>query len=303
MLINITGGHDMTLFEFDEAANKIREMVDEDANIIVGSSLDPEMTGRMRVSVVATGIDAGQSRGEVPLPRRSMSAPLREKVSIEEPQVPAARTAATARPAVQPAATQPASRPAPQPAAPRPAAQPAAPVAASAMSARAVESAPAERTFDARAPQPVHHDVGDFSDIESALQEDALPPPAYQPPPQPQTAAPMAVASQPAPQAGARPPAGTPTPEAIARLRAMASRAAEARGNDVPRPAPAAPQSQPQTEKRGFGINSLINRMTGGHASDSPAAARAPARAPYESPAESEQERADIPAFLRRQAN
>jgi cell division protein FtsZ len=58
VLINITGGYDMTLFELDEAANKIREMVDEDANIIVGSTLDPDMGGKMRVSVVATGIDA-----------------------------------------------------------------------------------------------------------------------------------------------------------------------------------------------------------------------------------------------------
>jgi cell division protein FtsZ len=65
VLINITGGYDMTLFELDEAANKIREMVDEDANIIVGSTLDTDMGGRMRVSVVATGIDAsaaGSSR-------------------------------------------------------------------------------------------------------------------------------------------------------------------------------------------------------------------------------------------------
>jgi cell division protein FtsZ len=57
VLINITGGHDLTLFELDEAANIIREKVDPDANIIVGSTLDPSMEGRIRVSVVATGID------------------------------------------------------------------------------------------------------------------------------------------------------------------------------------------------------------------------------------------------------
>ncbi|MBL3561644.1 cell division protein FtsZ, partial [Rhodovulum sulfidophilum] len=58
VLINITGGYDLTLFELDEAANRIRDVVDQDANIIVGSTLDPDMDGRMRVSVVATGIDA-----------------------------------------------------------------------------------------------------------------------------------------------------------------------------------------------------------------------------------------------------
>uniref|UniRef100_UPI0010816C78 cell division protein FtsZ n=1 Tax=Crenalkalicoccus roseus TaxID=1485588 RepID=UPI0010816C78 len=58
VLINITGGYDMTLFEVDEAANRIRKEVDEDANIIFGSSLDETMNGRLRVSVVATGIDA-----------------------------------------------------------------------------------------------------------------------------------------------------------------------------------------------------------------------------------------------------
>lgn len=58
VLINITGGLDMTLFEVDEAANRIREEVDPDANIIFGSTFDQSMEGIMRVSVVATGIDA-----------------------------------------------------------------------------------------------------------------------------------------------------------------------------------------------------------------------------------------------------
>jgi cell division protein FtsZ len=58
VLINITGGNDMTLFEVDEAANHIRNEVDPDANIIVGSTFDDTMEGMMRVSVVATGIEA-----------------------------------------------------------------------------------------------------------------------------------------------------------------------------------------------------------------------------------------------------
>jgi len=58
VLINITGGLDMTLFEVDEAANRIRDEVDPDANIIFGSTFDEKLEGKMRVSVVATGIDA-----------------------------------------------------------------------------------------------------------------------------------------------------------------------------------------------------------------------------------------------------
>jgi cell division protein FtsZ len=57
LLINITGGEDLTLFEVDQAANRIREEVDEEANIIFGSAIDESLNGRIRVSVVATGID------------------------------------------------------------------------------------------------------------------------------------------------------------------------------------------------------------------------------------------------------
>jgi cell division protein FtsZ len=58
VLINITGGPDMTLFEVDEAANRIREEVDPEANIIFGSTFDEKLAGKMRISVVATGIEA-----------------------------------------------------------------------------------------------------------------------------------------------------------------------------------------------------------------------------------------------------
>jgi cell division protein FtsZ len=58
VLINITGGADMTLFEVDEAANRIREEVDADANIIFGSTFDPNLEGKLRVSVISTGIES-----------------------------------------------------------------------------------------------------------------------------------------------------------------------------------------------------------------------------------------------------
>lgn len=58
VLISITGGEDLTLYEVDEAANRVREEVDADANIIFGSTFNPQLNGQIRVSVVATGIDS-----------------------------------------------------------------------------------------------------------------------------------------------------------------------------------------------------------------------------------------------------
>lgn len=57
VIINVTGGYDMTLFEADEACNRIRDEVDPDANIIFGATFDESLDGKMRVSIVATGIE------------------------------------------------------------------------------------------------------------------------------------------------------------------------------------------------------------------------------------------------------
>ena len=76
VLINVTGGDNLTLFELDEAANRIREEVDPEANIIVGSTLDSSLAEVMRVSVVATGIDAIAGAADIPVPRRSLKEPL-----------------------------------------------------------------------------------------------------------------------------------------------------------------------------------------------------------------------------------
>ena len=66
LLINITGGDDMTLFEVDAAANRIREEVDDEANIIFGSAIDENLAGKVRVSVVATGIESAVKTAERP---------------------------------------------------------------------------------------------------------------------------------------------------------------------------------------------------------------------------------------------
>ena len=100
LLISITGGRDMTLFEVDEAATRIREEVDPDANIILGATFDEDLEGVIRVSVVATGID--KSSAEI------AAQPLQIRAAPKAPQQPVQQQ----RPAAPMAAPQQA--PAPQ---------------------------------------------------------------------------------------------------------------------------------------------------------------------------------------------
>jgi len=89
VLINITGGNDMTLYEVDEAANRIREEVDPEANIIFGSTFDEQLAGKMRISVVATGIDIETMAHPKPLEPMQKTAP-----AIAVRPAPAARPVA-----------------------------------------------------------------------------------------------------------------------------------------------------------------------------------------------------------------
>ncbi|HYW14570.1 MAG TPA: cell division protein FtsZ [Allosphingosinicella sp.] len=75
VIISITGGEDMRLMEVDEAASHIKELVDPDANIIWGSAFNNELEGRIRVSVVATGIDAEAATQAPPLPAKVFTFP------------------------------------------------------------------------------------------------------------------------------------------------------------------------------------------------------------------------------------
>ncbi|WP_066651054.1 MULTISPECIES: cell division protein FtsZ [Sphingomonas] len=90
VIISITGGEDMRLLEVDEAANHIRELVDPDANIIWGSAFNSGLDGKIRVSVVATGIEADAKPQAVPEAPRSFSfgaprRPLEAEPKAEEP--------------------------------------------------------------------------------------------------------------------------------------------------------------------------------------------------------------------------
>jgi len=266
VLINITGGHDLTLFELDEAANRIREEVDPEANIIVGSTLDTDLEGVMRVSVVATGIDASEIVFENPVPRRRLSEPLQSSIHLDpsiepsEPGIAAMAVAASTAPSLFPAFD------------------------------AETASEQAEAIFD-----------GETGDV---------PPPAYQPQTaEVQVTGPVADTAADEDEFVAPKPRvpGTPSAEAMARLQAAVARA--------PRPhptahsgsgaAPVAEPAQAATDKARFGIGSLINRMAG-HSHDSPQPPRQqPSLHGADDTAEydAEQERIEIPAFLRRQAN
>ncbi|MEL7460274.1 MAG: cell division protein FtsZ [Pseudomonadota bacterium] len=253
VLINITGGHDLTLFELDEAANRIREEVDPDANIIVGSTLDTGLEGEMRVSVVATGIDVVAAAEGEALPRREAEAALPRRQEAAEPAEMPAVAVAAAEPAIE-----------------------------TIVDPSVEDDMPS--LFDETPQRPAFEPVSD----------DGLPPPAYQPQPKP-----------------AQPMAGTPSADIIARRDAAAAKMPS--GGAPARPAPAAaPHSDTDEDKARFGINSLIGRMTGAadtglrRVSTQPPLQRSasdPRVAPDEPEASADQERIEIPAFLRRQAN
>ncbi|MEM8696534.1 MAG: cell division protein FtsZ [Pseudomonadota bacterium] len=87
VIISITGGEDMRLMEVDEAANHIKELVDPDANIIWGSAFNDDLEGKLRVSVVATGIDAEAAGQAKPMPAKVFSFPsARDTEEEAEPE-------------------------------------------------------------------------------------------------------------------------------------------------------------------------------------------------------------------------
>jgi cell division protein FtsZ len=294
VLINITGGLDLTLFEVDEAANHIRKEVDPDANIIIGSTFDETMEGRMRVSVVATGIDADTARQPHPVAATATAAigtnvrPLRP---VEPRPALSMRTSvAVAAAAPVAAAAVPAMVPTPVREEPPPVVAAAAPVAAVAPTAIA-EPAPAQ------APTPV--------------------PPAV--------AEPMAAAPMPEPrssQLAARREERPVQPTLSAGERVAGPdpfRAAEM-ANASSRPA-ATPAAEPRRGNLFRQMTQSILARSGKTATPTPsvpAAAPPAAPAPAAQPAQAglgkvspedrlaprgEEDLLEIPAFLRRQAN
>ena len=234
VLINITGGYDLTLFELDEAANRIREEVDPDANIIVGSTLDTELEGKMRVSVVATGIDAGEisqsfnesQMQETELVSDQIVEQADQNLSLEEPLV---------------AKTQ-----------------------------EIFDQIDNEISSDISTDQPLATD-NEYKE-ENGLQ-----------------AASVASSFQ--------EPSGIPTAETLERLRAAVSK------ESTESPMPQNNEQPSEIERPKFGISSLISRMSRSEGSDISSEPRKEPNFNSTDDDNSEQDKIDVPAFLRRQAN
>jgi len=280
LLISITGGNDLTLYEVDEAASRIRQEVDEEANIILGATFDSSLDGVVRVSVVATGIDQAQiERAEL-----VASAPR-----IEAPTYTRA----------------PASRPMPTPITVVPASEPQTSVAASAF---VQEAAASEVEVRPIAPKPtLYLETAPERDEEPAAEE-FIPPAPEQPfgrqqPRMPQIEdLPMVVQNQIRAHRGelASPPAAAET-----RRRSLLEKLAAfgiSRQEDVA-PAPRAIAS-PSSAKAG----SAALHAEYGRPQQRPATTRSaqgqldPHGRVASRPASVEDDQLEIPAFLRRQA-
>ncbi len=279
VLINITGGYDLTLFEMDEAANRIKEEVDHDAMIKFGSALDPDMEGRMRVSVVATGIDA-EANAEAMAPRGE--APAKRKPVETDGSMMAALRGGQRRPAPQPERQPPempepaqkAERPEPQPApreepeATAEPARPAEPVTAPSpadMQARAAEvrrrAAAARERHDSE-----RFEVDADPEFLDGEAEGGL-----------------------APGRGIREPSREPS---LSRRAPVLS---------TPRREPVRPQAaEGQPRNSLFKINNLIHRVAGGGGNQD---RLDPLSIAGGSKGDQEEDESEIPAFLRRQAN
>jgi cell division protein FtsZ len=299
VLINITGGMDMTLFEVDEAANRIRDEVDPEANIIFGSTFDETLNGRMRVSVVATGIDAAAA--VQPKPQTTVVSFARP---TGRPTAPAPMT--TTAPAAVAAAT-------------------AIPAMPSMTPATVAQSAPLQQTATAlkleTAPMPVFEAAPVAAPALPLAAEPAPAPVAMQPfeaqpietyiPPKPVEVA-QAAASPPNPFAEAElvnaaktaAPAAKPAPRKVSLFERM-TRTGQARSDAVVESV----RSQP-TLAAPIGAMTLPTQPTA-----APAPSAAPAATAASQPrlggldpadriqSKTEDDLLEIPAFLRRQAN
>jgi len=289
LLVSITGGNDLTLYEVDEAATRIREEVDTEANIIVGATFDESLNGIIRVSVVATGVD---------------------QVAESKPAAPARE----AKPAPQ------AARPAAEPARPAEPA-PAAPVqtnraAIDAQATAAVAAALMQKPAEDLTIRPIQQKPSLF--IEPIVQETPIEPPAPQAfiPPQPERAVrtprmpridelPLPAQNQLRARAQGEQhadPLEKPRMSLLQRLASVGLGRRDEEQEEAPRPAPTRPMPRPaarvapqQPQPQHGPVSEFAKRQApqGLDVHGRPAAA---------APAMPEDEQLEIPAFLRRQA-
>ena len=266
VLINITGGLDMTLHEVDEAANRIREEVDGDANIIFGSTFDATMQGRMRVSVVATGIAALASQQPAP---NYLSLDMNRPVQTGQP--------ALSRPVAPPVGrvAMPAAAMAPAPVIPAaPVAAPMAPPPVTVVPPPppAMEPAPiAAMAPPAPAPMPAPAMVAEVAPIAAPAMEAPIEAPV----------APAPILA-PAPALVAAAPAPVPAPAPVAAQRPLVDENdwRVSRPSTAKAPTRAEPVARPMAARSGGESRApnLFQRITGAFSAPKPAAA--PAAAP-----------------------
>lgn len=329
LLISITGGNDLTLFEVDEAATRIREEVDSDANIILGATFDETLDGIIRVSVVATGIDREEGAAAAPFPASTAQA-LKSEAPARIAEI------ATSKPAAAPAAAKQITEDAaakavanlekelaiPEPTPVSVASDPAVeikkvqPVASGLAHkspmmdiedetpARVVEDAPVSKPYippaaEEHSPAPRMPRVEDFPPIaQREIRAQNTEAPA------PQTAAPQPAPAQPAAPAAQFDDSGEEDRRPMGLLRRLASglgrredeedQEQELSAPQATRPAPQmqpAPQPAPRAPQQRPAAQGAAGQLDGtGRAAPKPVAA-------------SEDEQLEIPAFLRRQAN
>ncbi len=304
VLVNVTGGLDMTLHEVDEAANAISSEVDPEANIIFGAAFDPALEGKLRVSVVATGMDGV-----------ALQTPLTTQVKTNTPAPTFGLGYASRQeqPAPQPAPSQPAAPAAERTAAPAPAAAPSTPAAPAAPRSSLFEAAPAAQ---APAPQPAPAPVVEEPQVIRKIVD------------------PMAMEDLPAAATPQPAPAITPAPRVEPQISRPNITRPNAYGTQAPVQQPAAPQPRPvapaptprlSTEEEGresFWRGLFPQRQRndfspiGSQASAEdeadryqPAPAKgtassaSPAAKPVEQPSADAEDDLEIPSFLRRLAN
>jgi len=341
VLINITGGSDITLFEVDEAANRIRDEVEGDAHIIFGSCFNESMEGKIRVSVVATGIESAAGVQPRPMSQRTET----RAVGRRMPEIrTSAAPAPTMRAPVAPMAAAPAA-PAPVAAAPAPVAPAPAPTLAASLAPVQTSFAgfggptlaPATGAVDLQAEEQALMEMAAAVRAElqaAAPAPEAMPEPVMAAPVAPVAAAPIAAQAAAVAEAVARAPAAAAPrmniaprdvfiPKAAVEPRMefrMDSDRAEIVAGAAPAPAPVeaapAPAPAPAAAKPAEGRVSLFGRYRSLTARPKVEEVKAPepqAKAPaglnisvgpMDRPVSShDEDELEIPAFLRRQAN
>ncbi|MEM7742543.1 MAG: cell division protein FtsZ [Pseudomonadota bacterium] len=286
VLINITGGYDLTLFEMDEAANRIKEEVDSNAMIKFGSAIDPGLDGKMRVSVVATGIDAEHAVAREPVRTSQFDTPRRKPVETDPGIVAAVRgqRRAEEQPEVRPEPVQAFAEPEQEPLTyTEPAADPVSQPVAEAV----VELQPEPVTQTAPEPEPVPSEEAQYATAPSPADIRARADEVRQ----------RALAAR-ARKEDARRQAETSGGLDEPALFDLDERSLDRGTPSTPSTAVASAETEEQPTGRPglFAINKLIHRVSGTQGEEERPARREPITGADDDPG-------DIPAFLRRQAN